>query len=99
MVIGAAVHAGALRERLVVQRSGIELTRSSWLGRRRFEAGADEVEQVVVGLREGDHNRSPDDRREVVSVRTDDGFVEFGATVSSRERAWMRDLVLHFLAA
>ncbi|MHC5020845.1 MAG: hypothetical protein ACYTGX_12185 [Planctomycetota bacterium] len=86
------------RDRLEIYSDRLRIHRAMPLSLRGFELDASEIEEIITAPRESDWNRDPKAREYVVSVRSDDGFVELGAGLTDRERDWLRDLLLYYLA-
>lgn len=101
LLFGLAVPAywrSRIQFRLEVTRDLLRVHRASPAGVSGVELDAREIEQITVAPRAGDAQRSPMRRAEVVSVRSDAGFVEFGAGLTDLERPWLRDMLLYYLA-
>jgi hypothetical protein len=86
------------RDRVEVSRHWLRVHRAMPLSLRGIEMEAGEIEDVTVAPRERDWNRDPKAREYVVSVRSDDGFIELGAGLTNLEREWLRDTLLYYLA-
>lgn len=93
-----AVWRGRTADRLEIRSDALRVHRFGPIGSRGVEIPAAEIEEITVAPADSDWGRDPKQREYVVSVRSDDGFVEFGAGLTNLEREWLRDVLLYYLA-
>lgn len=84
------------RDRVVVSRDGLVLTRRGIFGTNTIRLRADEIEDVEIAR----HMKSPLGgyvEFPIVVIRSDRGSFELGAVRSETEQQWLKDVLVHVL--
>lgn len=93
-----ALRAMTARDRVTVSREGVRLERVDALGARGWEMDGNEIEDVVVGPPDAGGVPGRFAGARVVCVRSDAATLHLGGGLAERDREWLRDCLLHYLA-
>jgi hypothetical protein len=88
------------RERLVVSYKKLSLERRYMIGSRHYEIPGDKLEEVeIANMATNERTSSLDARRKIISARSDNAIIEFGAGLNEQEREWLHNVIKYIIAA